>query len=165
METTRLFLALWPGPAVREELRAWRDEWQWPRGASPVADDKLHLTLHFLGSQPSERVAELADGLAVECAPFRVELGVPVVWPGGIAVLEPYSTPPELLRLHADLSDALVRLGLVPEARPYRPHATMARRAGGAVAPADGRKLMWDVAGYALVESQPGGYAVVKVYS
>jgi RNA 2',3'-cyclic 3'-phosphodiesterase len=164
MDTSRLFLALWPDPAVRDELRAWRDGWQWPRGASPVADDKLHLTLHFLGSQPSERVAELADGLAVPCAPFQVELGVAVVWPGGVAVLEPSSTPPELLRLHANLSDALLKLGLVPEARPYRPHVTMARRAGGAVAPADGRQLAWEVTGYALVESRPGGYEVVRVY-
>ena len=54
--TTRLFLALWPDPAVRDALRTWRDLWSWPRGASPVATDKLHLTLHFLGSQPSERL-------------------------------------------------------------------------------------------------------------
>lgn len=55
----RLFLALWPDPAVRHQLRAARDAWQWPRGATPVHADKLHLTLHFLGDVPGARLPEL----------------------------------------------------------------------------------------------------------
>jgi 2'-5' RNA ligase len=167
--STRLFLALWPGPAEREVLRAWRDAWTWPRGAAPVATPKLHMTLHFLGNQPTERVAEITAGLAVPMSPFRVELGQSTVWPGGIAVLEPHTQPPALLRLHADLSDALLALGLVPEARRYRPHVTMARRAAQAVPPAAGTQaLTWDIAGYAMVESRPGnggGYTVLRDYS
>jgi 2'-5' RNA ligase len=167
--TSRLFLALWPDPAEREVLRAWRDAWTWPRGATPVATPKLHLTLHFLGDQPTDRVAELGAGLAVPVSPFRVELGQSGVWPGGIAVLEPHAQPPALLRLHADLSDALRTLGLTPEARPYRPHVTMARRAARAQPPApDSHTLAWDITGYALVESRPdngGGYTVLRKYT
>jgi RNA 2',3'-cyclic 3'-phosphodiesterase len=166
-DTTRLFLALWPDPAIRAALRAWRELWSWPRGASPVATDKLHLTLHFLGNQPSERVTELAEGLAVPFSPFRLDLGQAKLWPHGIAVLEPHMEPDELLQLHGRLGQALAGLGLVPEARKFRPHVTMARRAGKAVAPVEGPPIAWDVTSYALVESRPGngGYTVLKQYS
>ncbi|MES2153412.1 MAG: 2'-5' RNA ligase family protein [Pseudomonadota bacterium] len=56
----RLFLALWPGAAVRAQLGERRDDWRWPRAASPVADGRLHLTLHFLGEVERARVAPLA---------------------------------------------------------------------------------------------------------
>ncbi|GAB3427274.1 RNA 2',3'-cyclic phosphodiesterase [Massilia solisilvae] len=162
--TTRLFLALWPDPAIREALRAWRDAWTWPVGAVPVSTDKLHMTLHFLGNQPSVRVPELVAGLAVPLAPFRLELGVPKAWPGGIAVLEPFHVPGALLQLHAGLSTALLSLGLSLEPRAYRPHVTMARRAGQATLPAQAPPLAWDISGYALVASRLGGYDVLARY-
>lgn len=164
--TTRLFIALWPDPAMRHALRALRDCWDWPRGASPVDAAKLHVTLHFLGAVPSARVPELQAGLAVPFSPFSLALGKPVLWPHGIAVLEPHAEPPELLQLHADLSDALVALGLTPEARKFRPHVTLARRANHAVVPPEAQKLVWDVTGYALVQSTPdnGGYTVLQEY-
>jgi 2'-5' RNA ligase len=164
--TARLFLALWPDAAVREQLCAWRDLWSWPRGASPVATDKLHLTLHFLGNQPNERLPEFMDGFGVAFSPFELVLGVPAVWPGGIAVLEPEQNPPELLKLHADIGQALLSLGLSPEARPYRPHVTMSRRANSAVPPTAGPAIAWDVSSYALVESRPGAgsYSVLARY-
>lgn len=162
--TSRLFLALWPDPAVRHQLRAARDAWQWPRGATPVHADKLHLTLHFLGDVPSERLPELLDGFAVPFAAFRLDLGKPVLWPHGIAVLEPFDAPPELLALHARLAQALVDLGLQPEARSYRPHVTMARRASGVSMPPDGPPIAWQADRYALVESRDGIYTVLREY-
>lgn len=163
-ETSRLFLALWPDPAVRHALREARDTWAWPRGATPVHTDKLHLTLHFLGSVPSERLPALLDGFDVPFAPFRLDLGTPVLWPHGIAVLEPLAEPPALLALHARLAQALVDLGLQPEARAYRPHVTMARRAGGVAVPDTNPSITWDITSYALVESRDGVYAVLREY-
>jgi len=166
-DTTRLFLALWPDPAVRHQLREWRDLWTWPRGATPVRTDKLHLTLHFLGNQPSDSLPALLDGLAVPFSPFRLELGTAELWHNGIAVLSPLSVPPELLELYAGLSAALPGVGLQPEARDYRPHVTMARRARGAELPQDGPAIGWQVDHYALVESRPGdggAYTVLREY-
>ena len=165
--TTRLFLALWPDPAIRHQLKAWRDLWQWPRSASPVHTDKLHMTLHFLGEQPSARVAKLQRGFAVPFTPFTLSIGMPKLWSHGVAVLEPHEEPPELLALHAHLSSALVALGLQPEARTYRPHVTLARRANAALVPPEAEPLIWKVDGYALVESKPGnggGYTVLQQY-
>jgi 2'-5' RNA ligase len=164
--TTRLFLALWPDPAVRHQLRAWRDAWDWPRGATPVHTDKLHLTLHFLGNQPRDALPALLDGMAVPFSPFRLQLGVAALWHSGIAVLSPADVPAELLALHAALSSALPVVGLTPEARDYRPHVTMARRAGKAGVPQGGPEIDWVVDHYALVESRPGdgGYTVLREY-
>lgn len=163
--TTRLFLALWPEPGVGHLLVQWRDAWAWPKGAAPVHADKLHVTLHFLGALPSERLPALLDGVAVPFDPFRLDLTQAALWHNGIAVLEPDATPPGLAALHTRLSDALVALGLQPEARRYRPHVTMARRASGATAPAGGPPVPWDVRGYALVESRNGVYTVLREYA
>ena len=165
--TTRLFLALWPDPAVRHQLKEWRDAWTWPRGAGPVHTDKLHLTLHFLGNQPSGSLPALLDGLAVPFTPFRLQLGVAELWHNGIAVLSPQEPPPALAALHAALSAALPGLGLVPEARSFRPHVTMARRARDAGLPPGGPAIDWQIDHYALVESAPGnggGYTVLREY-
>lgn len=164
-DTTRLFLALWPIEPVRDRLRAWRDAWTWPRGATPVHTDKLHLTLHFLGDLPAARLPELLVGLQVPFAPFDLQLGRAALWHNGIAVLEPHGEPQALLDLHARLSDALLALGLVPEARTYRPHVTMARRANGAGVPASGPAIDWQIDRYALVESRAGGYTVLNEYT
>jgi len=162
---TRLFLALWPEPGVRHLLTEWRDAWNWPKGASPVHADKLHVTLHFLGGVPSERLPALLEGFAVPFDPFRLDLTHAALWHNGIAVLEPDATPPGLANLHARLADALAALGLQPEARRYRPHVTMARRAGGATVPQEGPPVSWDVGGYALVESKNGAYSVLRHYA
>lgn len=108
---------------------------------------------------------QLLDGFAVPFAPFRLDVGTPVLWPHGIAVLEPLAVPPGLIALHARLGEALVSLGLEPEARAYRPHVTMARRANGVAVPEIASALAWDVAGYALVESQGGTYTVLREYA
>ncbi len=163
--TTRLFLALWPDPALRHQLKEWRDAWAWPKGASPVHPDKLHVTLHFLGALPSERLPEFLEGFAVPFEPFQLVLDHAALWHNGIAVLEPSAPPAELPALHRRLSGALAGLGLAPEARAYRPHVTMARRAGGAVAPPAGPPVLWQANGYALVESKSGIYTVLRPYA
>jgi 2'-5' RNA ligase len=161
----RLFLALWPDAGVRDRLLAWRDLWTWPRGASPVHPDKLHVTLHFLGDQPADSLPALLDGFAVPFTPFTLQLGRAELWHNGIAVLAPTAVPPALPELHARLSQALVALGLTPETRAYRPHVTMARRANGVAVPQDGPVVEWRVTGYALVASRGGRYEVLRAYS
>ncbi|MDN4054041.1 RNA 2',3'-cyclic phosphodiesterase [Massilia sp. YIM B02763] len=161
----RLFLALWPDDAVRAQLRAWRDRWTWPRGAAPVDSAKLHLTLHFLGGVPSERLPDLLDGFSLPFSPFALYLGRAELWHNGIAVLAPHDVPRALLDLHAGLAQSLQDLGLQPEERAYRPHVTMARRARDAAPPQEGPEIVWRADRYALVESRPGvGYTVLREY-
>ena len=165
--SVRLFLALWPDEAIRRQLVERRDAWVWPRSASPVADAKLHLTLNFLGDVDEARLPALVAGFEVPFTPFEVELGRAVVWHQSIAVLEPLSIPPELLALHAALDERVAALGLPVEERSYKPHVTMARRAGHATPPEHVAPLRWKVDGYALVQSKLGAtaeYGIVRAY-
>ena len=163
----RLFIALWPDDAVRTDLAAWRDAWTWPRSATPVRTERLHLTLHFIGGVERERVPELADALRVPFDRFEIRFGRAVMWPHGIAVLEPDSVPAALLELHAALGGVLQRLSLPLDERPYRPHVTLARRAGAAVAPQQGPAIAWTIDRFALMESTlgpDGGYTAIRQF-
>lgn len=148
----RLFLALWPDAAVRAALREQALSWGWPDAARRYDEADWHLTLHFLGSLPPERLAGLRAGLAVDFEPFELLLDRPELW-HGIAVLTCEQVPPALQRLHATLGQALRRLDLAPDARPYRPHLTLARSAVGAQLALEAPQIAWPVRGYALVRS------------
>ena len=165
---TRLFTALWPAPSLQAAIAQWQGTWDWPRQAARVKTERLHATLHFLGDVPARRLPELTDALAVPFEPFELDLGVAAVWPHGVAVVEPVTTPPALTALHARVGDVLRRLELPVDARPYRPHVTLARRAHAAKPPAEGPGLRWRVNdGYVLVRSLPGGagYEVIARFA
>lgn len=148
----RLFLALWPDASVRAALREQVLRWGWPDAARRYDEADWHLTLHFLGNLPAERLAGLRTGLAVAVEPFELTLDRAELW-RGIAVLTCEQVPPALLRLHQALGHALQRLDLVPDVRPYRPHLTLARSALGAQLPLEPPRIAWPVRGYALVRS------------
>lgn len=160
----RLFVALWPTPAVREALRARRDAIGWPAGSSVVADERLHLTLHFIGAVPCALWPRLLPALRVPFAPAVLELADPQAWRQGLVVLPALAVPEPLRALHAALASALTGLGLPVEARPFRPHVTLARRAAGATLPSPGEPLRWRANGYALVNSDRLGYRVLAHY-
>lgn len=167
--TVRLFLALWPTPPVRRALQGLQARWRWPQDAAVVDPARLHITLHFLGQVPRERVDEFRAALAVPVEPHVLALaqGRATVWPGGIAVLE-LQAPSQLQALRADLSRALQSLRWPVEERRYRPHVTFARRAQGARVDAqDCAELPdWQIdEGYVLVRSSPAhGYEVLHAY-
>lgn len=167
-DTARVFIALWPDADVREQLRAWRDGCAWPKSASPVRTEQLHATLHFLGNIARDRLPELVAAIEVPFAPFELGLNHAEVWHGGIAVLAPDVVPEPLLALHGALGAALERLSLPLEARPYRPHVTLARRASREPGPIEGPPIRWQIDGYALMESKVGAgaeYGIVQQYA
>ena len=159
----RLFLAVWPDAAAREALLRWRAAARWPAGAAPTPPQQLHLTLHFIGAVPAARLAEVTEFLAVPCAPCRIGFDRVEAWPRGLAVLGASAVPPALQALHGRLAEALRALDLPVEARPWRPHVTLARRAAGAVLPPQAPSGDWLVRGYALVQSA-GGYRTLRHY-
>lgn len=155
--TARLFTALWPPATVREAVLAQCAHWHWPPGARRVAPDKLHLTLHFLGSVPAARLAELDRALAGPVEPFDLCFDGAAVWANGVALLVPSRLPPELVALHRRQATALRALGLAVEPRRWRPHLTLARDARGATPPAAAPAIAWPVQGAVLVQSLPDG--------
>jgi RNA 2',3'-cyclic 3'-phosphodiesterase len=166
-KSSRLFLALWPEPVVRQALQGWLEGWVWPSRATPVRPESLHLTVHFLGDVAALRLPDLIDGLQVAFHPFELRFSRPASWPHGISVLLPDAIPEGLLQLQRALGSALQGLALPVEARPYRPHVTLARRAEGAEPPECGPLVHWPVRDYALMESKPGArgaYSVLRSY-
>lgn len=164
----RLFIALWPGPVTRDAVARWQQAWEWPGRPAVVQRERLHLTLHFIGDVPAQRVPELAGALKVPFQPFELRLVRAALWRTGIAVLEPEHTPASLLRLHAALGAALASLELRVESRPFRAHVTLARRAPGARPPPGHPPVDWRVDdGYVLVRSLPGGsgYEVLQRFA
>lgn len=160
----RLFVALWPAPAVRAQLAAAGERWHWPKGATPVRSEHLHLTLHFIGAVAQARVPGIAAALDVPSPAFDLTFGRDLLWPHGVAVLEPDGAPPALTALHAALGERLRALSLPPEERPFKPHVTLARRAGGATPGTDLPAIVWPVHGYALLQSIAGNYEIVRTY-
>lgn len=152
-DKARLFLALWPGPGVRAAMAQYRDSWRWPHKAAQVSDEKLHLTLHFIGDVERQRVSELQQ-LHIPFEPFDLQLGYPELWPHGIAVLRPHAVPAGLMQLQAALGGELQRLAVPFDAHEFRPHVTLARRAREAALPPRQALIDWHVDGYVLVESE-----------
>lgn len=107
------------------------------RAASPgvtwVAPDCLHVTMKFLGEQPSEAVERLRESLtpvAARYQPMRLEIGGVGAFPGfrsprivwlGIA------HEPKLELLHHDLEVACEKIGYTLDGRAFRPHVTLGR--------------------------------------
>jgi 2'-5' RNA ligase len=170
METTapgaedRLFIALWPTPAIRRALCAEQSRWLWPPGAAVTPADKLHLTLHFIGNVPALRVPEVIQGLNVAVPRLALTLDTSECWPNRCAVLSPSRWPASLAALHGALAHALRALALPVEPRPWRPHVTLARRAAGAAPPAQPPSLHWPVHGFVLVRSRAGRYSPIARY-
>jgi 2'-5' RNA ligase len=164
--TATLFLALWPGAALREALEVEQARWQWPPTARPVEAASLHLTLHYLGLVPQQRLPELAAAFDVACPRFTLRLRRRERWRNGCAVLCPDALPEAQRALHERLAAALQGLQLPIEARPWRPHVTLARRAAAAQPPQDELALNWPVRSWRLARSLGHGrYAEVARYA
>jgi 2'-5' RNA ligase len=165
--SVRLFLGLWPSGELRARIEEHATmAWSWPATARRTLQERLHITLHFLGNVDTDCVPAL-QALDVPWPGCDLLLDQALVWPGGIAVLEAGEVPTELAQLHAGLGERLAGLGMEVEARRYRPHVTLARKAFGAKPPADFEPLRWSAGPrYVLVRSLPGGqgYEPVQVF-
>jgi len=128
----RLFVALdLPAPA-RAALAAFRTAAADPAVWRLVPDEALHLTLAFLGHRPESDVERIAEVLraAPAYAP-RLALGRALALPAKrprVLTAEVDDPHGSLRALQAAVSqDLAARRLYTPEARPYRPHATVAR--------------------------------------
>jgi 2'-5' RNA ligase len=165
--TRRLFFALWPDHETAEHLEMLSRSLA-PRGAKPVHEHQLHMTLLFLGAVIEERlplVMEAADKIQAEG--FDITLDKLGFWPrGGVLYAGCRDVPsrqqgghqagsgPQRLRRLFDLLKASVKAaGFHVDSRPYVPHVTLARRVRGLDLPRLATPMSWPVTEFALVES------------
>jgi RNA 2',3'-cyclic 3'-phosphodiesterase len=163
-DTLRLFVALWPDAAAHAWLRACDAAIVWPAGAVRAGPERWHMTLHFLGAVPRAQLTELLAALQHPFDPFAIEFGRVEAWPRGLVVVQPTDAVPALQHLQAALGQALQRAGQRVEARAFKPHVTLARRAARAGLAAPSPPQRWPVSAYALVASAGGRYRNVALY-
>jgi 2'-5' RNA ligase len=140
MNNFRLFIGIALSPSVTDQLTPIMDRMAFElpfRKWTHPAD--LHVTLHFLGDTPSDRMDAIRQALentAAETPPLPLALTEPgtfgppaaprILWLG---ISEPTS-PGALARLHASLAPMLAAAGCRLEERPFRSHVTLARQGG-----------------------------------
>jgi 2'-5' RNA ligase len=155
----RVFFALWPDEATRSAIvRATRRPVQLC-GGRPIAKERLHLTVAFLGELTDEQLERARSAAPIRVGAFDLTLDTVGVWPQSRVLWLAGSEVPEPLdALEQELWEALEARGFVREERVYRPHVTLARRARPVdeqVAP-----VSWRVEELVLVESLPVGKSV-----
>ncbi len=155
----RVFFALWPDDATRGAIsRATREAVRTSAGR-PIAKDRLHLTLAFLGELSSAGLEIARQVPPISVGPFELALDALGVWPESkVLWLAPSDPPLALAELEGNLWDALIERGFHGEDRIYRPHVTLARRARAVEATLE--PVTWAVRDLALVESFPDRHNV-----
>jgi 2'-5' RNA ligase len=181
--SARLFFALWPDLGMRKALAdaaqsAIRQITDADARVRPVPMANLHLTLVFLGAVPRLRwpaVEEAAlRGLRLirnvgERSTQRVQVTLDDIehWHGPQVLCATASeAPAAVVRIVDSLGAALMAEGFAPDLkRPYRAHATLARKVRHAAHLPRIAPQVWTFESVALVESttRPEGseYAVV----
>lgn len=148
----RLFFALWPPADTAASLAKWASEAQRKTGGKTTPQDKIHVTLAFLGetdpkraTKAAERVRAQAHKLPIEQARYWRENNI--VWAG------PRETPPALKALFDSLSIELFREEFILERRPFAAHVTLIRKARAAKSLPPLPALDWPVDEFVLVRS------------
>lgn len=149
--TRRLFFALWPDARVRAQLVALSRH----LARRPVADDKLHMTLLFLGRRSEqERACFCQAASKVRCQPFEIHMNYLGVWPrAGIQWLGTSQVPGVLSGLVGSLTAVLEPCGFEAEKRPFVPHITLARKVRHPKVKTGMEAIRWPVRDFVLVES------------
>jgi RNA 2',3'-cyclic 3'-phosphodiesterase len=173
--TRRVFFALWPDEAQREELGHAAAKAVRRSGGRPVPASNLHVTLAFLGSVALTRIPELqrtAHELAASLAayaPISLIFARLVHWKEAqilCALTAPQS--PAATAVAVALQEASAAIGLSPDRKPFQAHVTLARKVlrPGPLSPL--RSVTWRFDAYALIDSRtaPSGpiYSVIDSY-
>jgi 2'-5' RNA ligase len=152
----RVFFALWPDDSTRSAISRATREAVRSSGGRPIAKDRLHLTVAFLGELTGQGLDVARAVPPISVGGFELTLDALGIWPESkILWLAPTNPPEALGDLEAQLWDRLVARGFHGEERTYRPHVTLARRARPVDAPVT--PITWGVQDLALVESFPYG--------
>jgi RNA 2',3'-cyclic 3'-phosphodiesterase len=127
-ESLRLFFALWPDDTTRTALMQLQSS---IRGRL-VSYSNIHLTLAFLGQQPTA-VLPAAKTILTHLTSSPVTLRLDRVGyfaRNRIAWAGMHSVPEALLRLQEELASALQRHGIASDSQQaFKPHITLARDA------------------------------------
>jgi 2'-5' RNA ligase len=151
----RLFFALWPDHVLRQELGARVAELTASIDGKPQRPDQWHVTLEFMGEVPRERQPALrAAADRVSRSPVAIEFDRVEHWrKPQVVCLVASRVPTGLAALVTQLRAELAQDGFAIEARPFRPHVTLARKVRAATDSLLEPPFEWQSRGFALVRS------------
>lgn len=167
----RLFFGLPLPPEVLDTLDRW--ERVTPRVTGWTRPQDLHLTLAFLGAREAGALPALeacAAGVTVRHGPLDLTTADLGAFPGARAARVFWlglAPAPALGNLVADLRETLAAAGETFDARPFRPHLTLARFRPARPAPevAGLGALSFRADRLVLFESlSQGGYAALRTW-
>jgi len=146
----RLFVAVWPPPAVLDLLAGLPRADQ--AGVRWTTRDQWHVTLRFLGAADPDEVSAALAPLAPRLAPAAATMGPRVGRLGRGVLMVPVAG---LDAVAAAVVDATRHLGQPPEPRPFLGHLTLARLKGAAACGLTDRvvRAAWTATELALVRS------------
>jgi len=166
---SRLFFALWPDDALREQLERMVCGHVRVGIGRRVPMANLHITLLFLGSvEEGLRPCIEQAGGAAQGVPFTLVLDRIGHWPRPrVLWAGPGHTPAEVFHLVGALRRGVESCGVRPDDRPFQAHMTLLRKvnrppAGLAIDP-----VPWSVERFSLMASVPteGGVAYRELRS
>jgi RNA 2',3'-cyclic 3'-phosphodiesterase len=148
----RIFFAIWPPAAAARSLRQWADEAQRQTGGMLTPEEKIHLTLAFLGDADQTRA--IAAARRIQAEPHTLPMEEARYWRDNrIVWAGPRETPAPLAELFKRLELALFKEDFILERRPFTAHVTLIRKARAAKLPPV-PALDWPVREFLLVRSR-----------
>ncbi len=153
----RLFFALWPPHEAARALADWARATAPESGGRATAEEKIHLTLAFLGEAKPEKAIAGARRVRGQAHELPVEKAVywkqnSIIWAG------PKDTPPEMLKLAENLQRQLYLQEFILERRPFAAHVTLVRKAREPRQLPELPRVEWPVNEFLLVRSISGRY-------
>jgi 2'-5' RNA ligase len=156
--TVRVFFALWPEAAERDDLAAWQAPLKRLCGGRTMRSETLHNTLVFIGDiglyglEPLQLAALETVGET-----FELRFDEARYWGHNHIV---YAAPRHVPQQLVDLADALGRRldahRFEFDRRGYKPHVTLLRNAHWSDVPLPAMPLVrWQIRDFALVQSVP----------
>jgi 2'-5' RNA ligase len=152
----RIFFALWPDAVTRRNIfRTYQSVDDLAGVGRAVKIQNLHMTLHFIGNvAEADLDCFVRAGDAISIRPFNLKLTTCGTFANArVSWLGCHVFPLQLSELHEQLARNLQACGYSAEARPFRPHVTMARKIAGEHASRTIQAVRWPVKRFVLLES------------
>jgi RNA 2',3'-cyclic 3'-phosphodiesterase len=158
LATRRLYFALWPTEAVRQQITERVQPLLSKRNARLIPPANLHVTLAFLGSVSDDALAHIMDAAGqIDSAAFDLTFDHVETWASAhIACLAITPAPAPLGRLVDCLRSSLWARNIEADPKEFKAHVTLAR--DWREEPLNERvdPLIWPATQFVLVESRAG---------
>lgn len=165
----RMFFALWPDDATRQQCRSVVKKIA-GKEFRPVAAENLHATLVFLGNVDADQEAAISEAAGALTVPeMALTFASLDFWKKPqVLCLTSQNFSKEVSILVEQLTEIVTRYGITVDERPFKPHVTLARKAK-ASAVVEFEPIVWHADAFCLVESCSTAkgveYRVIKRWS